>query len=185
MAREGLRDIGLGAGLIVVGVTIASTFWGAFWTSTYSRLRDDLNRTQAQLLNVQSEYAAYRGRNPESRTQSAAPVPPPSQTQALTGGTPAAGSSQTGSEDKRIEAGSTQTFFGEDLSISVVGMSFEGNPLRDKVTAILGSPGLPNQNLDRQDVGYVVRYKGRGTFEIRIVAADTFGAEFRVTRIQP
>lgn len=153
-------------------------------TPTEDRLRDELSRVRTELLMVQSEYAAYRGRNPEAKAQGSPIASPPSPAQP-TASSPGPVSAQDNIEDKTIGAGSTQTFFGGSVSISVLGISFEGDPLRNKVTAVVGSPGLPNQKVDRQDVGYVMRFKARDTYEIRVVRAQTFDAEFRVGRIQP
>lgn len=83
-----------------------------------------------------------------------------------------------------MQEGVTETLFNGDLSISLIAISFEGDPLRHKVIATVGSPGYPNLEIERKDVGYVTTYNGSGTFEIRITRITTFSAEFMVTRIE-
>ncbi len=75
---------------------------------------------------------------------------------------------------------STASLFDGKVFVSLVGISFEGSPLRHKVMAALGSPGKQNMILDKVDVGYVATFEG---YEVRVTASDTFTASFTITRL--
>jgi hypothetical protein len=85
------------------------------------------------------------------------------------------------SERFEILAGTTATAFGGDISISLVGINFGGNPLRHMATASIGAPGQKSKVLDQVDVGTSVIYNG---FEIRVISTGTFGAIFLVARLK-
>ncbi len=84
-----------------------------------------------------------------------------------------------------VHSGNTEKVFGGELFISLVGTSFEGTPLRDKVVASVSAPGFPSVSIDKQDVGYTTIYSAKAKFEIRITSASTFTADFLVTRLDP
>ena len=102
-------------------------------------------------------------------------------------------SSSTGSpiakskeEDKnpRVSLYQSQSadLFDGQLSISLVGVKFEGDPLRHRVIAIFGSPGKERKTVDTVDVGFSTQYNG---FEIVVVSAGTMTATFRARRLDP
>ena len=65
-----------------------------------------------------------------------------------------------------------------EVVISVIGIAYEGNPLRHKVTFAVGGPGAPTTTYTKQDVGATVRVK---QFEVRLLSADTFDVSFMIT----
>jgi hypothetical protein len=58
-----------------------------------------------------------------------------------------------------LRAGSSGTAGDGQLVISVVGIAFEGDPLRYKVTFAVGGPGAQTTTYAKQDVGATVRWK--------------------------
>jgi hypothetical protein len=83
-------------------------------------------------------------------------------------------------EAKTIEPGKSGSFVGGKIVVSVIGISFEGEPLRDRVTArVSESPGTKSLVLRNKDVGSTVRFLGR--YEFRVTAISTFDATFSVT----
>ena len=79
-----------------------------------------------------------------------------------------------------LRTGETAQLFGGKIAISVVGIKFEGDPLRHKVIGVIGSPGKQNKPMELVDVGFAAVYEGH---EIRLVGSDTFTATFLVTRV--
>lgn len=87
---------------------------------------------------------------------------------------------ETNSESFSLRAGETARPFNGKIAVSLVGIKFDGDPLRYKIFATIGAPGKENKSLDKADVGYAVVFEG---YEVRVVASDTFSATFLVTRI--
>jgi hypothetical protein len=83
-------------------------------------------------------------------------------------------------ERSKIDNKSTNSFFDGKIFVSLVGISYEGDPIRHKVVATIGAPGKPSVTLDKVDVGSVTFFEG---YEIRLVASDTFTATFVVTHL--
>ncbi|ATN93574.1 hypothetical protein VW6S_22 [Pseudomonas phage VW-6S] len=83
-------------------------------------------------------------------------------------------------EVSQIDTQSTSSFFDGKVFVSLVGISYEGNPTRHKVVATIGAPGKQSVTLEKVDVGSVTVFEG---YEIRLVASDTFTATFSVTRL--
>lgn len=93
---------------------------------------------------------------------------------------PATQSSTPSFELSKLDTQTTSSLFGGKVFISLVGLSYEGNPPRHKVVATIGAPGKQNFTLEKVDVGYVTVFEG---YEIRLVASDTFTATFAVTHL--
>jgi hypothetical protein len=83
-------------------------------------------------------------------------------------------------EESILRVGQSTEFFADKLSISLVGMAFEGNPQRYKSIMVIGSVGKANLNLDKVDVGYAVEYEN---FEVRVLATDSLTSRVRVTKL--
>lgn len=83
-------------------------------------------------------------------------------------------------EETILQIGQTTDFFDGKLSISLVGMVFEGAPQRYKSIAVIGSVGKANLNLDKVDVGYTAKFD---SFEVRVLATDSLSSRVRVTRL--
>lgn len=87
----------------------------------------------------------------------------------------------TSTERVILQKGQSTGPFNGKLIVSLVGTSYEGNPLRYKVIATVGSPGKDNKSLEKVDVGFAVLFQG---YEVRVIASDTFSATFLVTRVE-
>jgi len=81
-----------------------------------------------------------------------------------------------------LKTGETISPFDGKIYISLVGISYQGVPLRHVVSATIGSTGKPSKALDSIDVGFSVVYEG---YEVRVVASDTFTGTFLLTKLQP
>jgi hypothetical protein len=168
-------------GFLAFGATMATIFWSSSNTNLQTDLRrsqDELTKARAELAEVKTEYAQYRGENQETKTEIR-------NENLSTNMASSQNNVPTNALDKvlvKIPTGQSGSFFNGDLLISLIENAFEGNPLRHKVIAVVGSPGYPNLKIDRKDIGYTVTFNGRATYDIRIVATDTFSATFLVTR---
>jgi hypothetical protein len=88
----------------------------------------------------------------------------------------------TGTETKSISEDDSQAFFGGEVLISVIGISFEGEPLRHRVTArVAESPGTRSIMFRNEEVGALRRFVRR--YEIRVRSIDTSDATFSVTKL--
>jgi hypothetical protein len=172
-------------GFLGLGATIASLIW----SSAYAKLQVDLRHAQdevvqanAELSAVKSEYAQYQAQA-ESSPQAAGPeanVDSPEVTGSEGTGSPM----DKGAMEVTVSTEGTKALFGGDLLISLVQTSFEGDPLRHKAIATVGSPGYPSAKIDRGDVGYELVYDGKGgKYAVRLASASTFSATFLVTRL--
>gem|GEM_PF-6267733 len=81
-----------------------------------------------------------------------------------------------------IKEGNSEPVFGGEVTISVIGISFEGEPLRHKVTAAIGCGNQKIINISKKDIGSVTTCKVKAVYTIRLISADTFYAGFRVDR---
>lgn len=67
----------------------------------------------------------------------------------------------------------------KQVVVSVVAIDFGGEPLRDRVTFVVGGSGIANRTYPLADVGKVCT---AGKYEIRLTRADAVEATFVVTR---
>jgi hypothetical protein len=79
-----------------------------------------------------------------------------------------------------LSSENTAQLFDGQLFLTLQAISFEGNPLRHRVFATVGTPGKPNKDIVGVDSGFAMVYEG---FEIRVTETDTFNAKFLVTRL--
>jgi hypothetical protein len=87
-----------------------------------------------------------------------------------------------GVETLHIEAQQSATAFGSELTVSVIGLTFEGDPLRNRVSFTVNDIKRDlSRTYQKQDVGAVVKV---GDFTVLVKAADTFSATFEI-RKQP
>jgi hypothetical protein len=84
------------------------------------------------------------------------------------------------SEDVNIDEGHTVGALNNSVFISVVGIRFEGNPLRNRVSFRVALAGSQPTLYVKKDVGEVVK---QGRFLIRIIDAGVSSARFRVDEI--
>lgn len=78
----------------------------------------------------------------------------------------------------RVDTGRTASLFDGSVKVSVIGISFEGDPLRHKVTAKIDGFNM-SKSLDKADVGTLVIFQdGQLIYEVRLHEIDTFTAEF-------
>ncbi len=183
-----LRGIGAFAFLVTIfmaGFGISSANWSSSNATLQNDLRhtqEDLSKARQELSDVKSEYAVFREKNAsaastlvakDSSTEKSSVVKAPGDfTSVQTAETVTVGTEKTGYA------------FDNTISISLAATPFEGDPLRHKVIATIGSSGLPSLTIDRKDVGYTTTYKAKDSYEILVTAADTFSAQFRVSKLQ-
>lgn len=181
-----LKDLGAFAFLITVfmaGVGLSSLNWSSSYTLLQNDLRhsqEDLTRTGMELAQVKSEYAVFREKSMSFNNSN--------QEKGLNlnlSETKLDSSIQNKRTFESISLGTENTgyLFNREIFISLVATTFEGDPLRHKVIATVGSPGYETIKIDRKDVGYVVRYKANDIYEILVTEANTFSAEFQVLKI--
>lgn len=70
----------------------------------------------------------------------------------------------------------TKTALEGQVSVSLIGISFEGNPLHHRASFRVRTPA-GSGTYERRDVGQIVTFPG---YEIRLIKVDTFHAEFEV-----
>jgi hypothetical protein len=103
-------------------------------------------------------------------------------------------------QSETIPENASGTLFDRDLIITVVSSDYQyenGVPIY-RVIAVIGSPGQPNHRIEGEEVGYSTTYTITRTvtiayptytvtksvireYEVRIIGADLFSAEFFVT----
>ncbi|MBK8112872.1 MAG: hypothetical protein IPK46_22525 [Saprospiraceae bacterium] len=86
-------------------------------------------------------------------------------------------------EEHTISSETSYSFFSGDLTISLVGIAFEGDPLLHRVVANVSSPNGQVVKIDRLDIGNVITYKSKNTYKIIILSAETFSATFQVVKL--
>jgi hypothetical protein len=167
--------------LFMAGFTISTSFWSSSNATLQNDLQhsqDELSKAIRELADLKSEYAAFRQRGitGNSRPGAGNQILPPSE-----GGTQA----PTGQDYEMISVATEETSYGfrGEIFISLAAIAFEGEPLRHKVIATVGSPGLPSLTIDRKEVGFTTRFKAKDDFSIVVTEADTFSAQFLVTKI--
>lgn len=82
---------------------------------------------------------------------------------------------QIGEQLGNVEVGNTVLLFDGNVRISLIGISFEGDPLRHKVTAVVEALG----KIEKVDVGQIIVFKGQEiAYEVRVFSVGTFLAQF-------
>ena len=185
--RTLLKAIGAFAFLVTVfmaGFAISSSYWASSNAALQSDLRhaqEGLSNAKQELADVKSEYAIFRQKSGFS--ESGAPVKEVRDTKPAR--TDLTLDSQNGRASETISVGTEHTAyaFNGQIFVALAATPFEGDPLRHKVIATVGSPGFPSITLARKDVGFSTTYKAKDNFEVMVTAASTFSAEFRVTKL--
>jgi len=78
----------------------------------------------------------------------------------------------------RVDPDKTGKLFGGAVRVSVIGISFEGDPLRHKVTAKVEGFNK-SQFFEKADVGTMLSFQdGNLVYEVRLHEVSTFTAEF-------
>lgn len=167
--------------VFVAGFTISTGFWSSSNATLQNDLRrskDELAKANQELADLKSEYALFRQRSITggSRPGVGNQLAPPSGE----GTQPPAGQDY---EMIPVATEQTSSGFNGEIFISLAGIAFEGEPLRHKVIATVGSPGFPSLTVDHKDVGFTATFKAKDRFSILVASVDTFSARFRVTRI--
>jgi len=68
-----------------------------------------------------------------------------------------------------------------DIIVTLISESFEGDPLRFRVTAVVNSPTLGESRIENEEVGYVFTYGNK--YRIMIYETVSLDVTFRVTPI--
>jgi hypothetical protein len=83
-------------------------------------------------------------------------------------------------EKVSLQRGQSAEVFAGQLNIALITIPFEGEPLRHRVVASIGSVGKETKTLDKVDVGYALKY---GDYEVRVLSAETFTVVFQVSKL--
>lgn len=150
------------------------------WTSLHAQLQNDLRHAQEDATKARAELGAAKTEFVQLKAASINAAQPGSP---LKDGAGAKADANLNEITINIPRAKSVTLFDGKLLISLIATPYEGDPLRHTVVATIGSPGHPNLDIDRKDVGYVTEYKASDTFRIRITEASTFDATFLATRV--
>lgn len=181
---EYIKQIGAFAILITsfaLGLTIAGAFWSSAVSVLNSQLniaREETNRATQELMQVKADYLTYRNNiKPDNRTIldtiQLTKTNQDDKTLKLVSSV----------EEKSILVETSDSFFNGDVTISLIAIAFEGDPLRHKVLANISSTNGQVIKVDKQDIGSVVIYKTKNLYKITILSAETFSASFQVAKI--
>ncbi len=136
----------------------------------YTRFRSALQKEVLATERVPDAKApGLRGAEQETPTRSEIPT-----------ATPPAHERSSRPEILSLREGTSGTTADGNVILSVIGVSFEGDPLRHKVTFAVGRPGGKTVTYSKQDVGVSLRSTN---MEVRLSAASTFEATFMITKI--
>jgi len=184
--------------LFMAGWTISANLW----SSSNATLQTDLSHTRDELLRAKDEaaqaqqalavskadFSSKLSRSFESVSNADLSTEPShfASSGGVSGGL--AGVSNFGSITQQVvsvSAGQTESLFGGEIFISLVGTTFTtaADPIRHTVNASIGSAGFPNVLIEQQNVGFVTNYTAKNKFEVRVSSANTFAASFIVTRL--
>lgn len=173
-------------GVIITAFSLGFALSGTYWNSAITVLNSDLytareetNRVRQELLQVKSDYLTYRGATPNELSEINIDTPMSSTTSVDTKPT----SFTDLTEERSISTETSYSFFNGDLTISLVGLAFEGDPLRHRIVANISSPHGEVVKIDRKDIGNVITYKAKSIYKITILGAETFSAKFRVDKL--
>lgn len=138
----------------VLGATIA-TF---YWLRSIGAIQKQLTVVEEELAVIKAEYQQYR----EQKLRAAQNVLI-EQTVIV-----------------KVPIGTTATILGESLSISVI--TTEESNSGYKTTAILKSPGSPDQEIRHANIGSITTYTTeKSDFNIVVLEANSFLATFLIT----
>ena len=165
--------------VFAIGVAVA----GAIWSSTIADLNNQLGYSRIELKNsteeldqVKSDYLTYKTLHEDNSVGS--PISQPGNLPTR----PLDTLSKPGkTEIQTIDTEKSYTFFGGDLTISLIAVPFGGNPLRYTVVANISSPTGKVTKIDNQDIGSVFNYSGKKNYKITILEVETFSATFKVS----
>jgi len=167
-------------GILITFFAIGLAIAGAFWSSTVADLNNQLNQNRTELKNktdelnqTKNDYLTYKVLNEDNKTiKTNNPTSSPIETIKKNG---------EKIETVTINTEKSHSFFGGELTISLVATPFEGSPLRHKVIANISSPSGSVVKISNKDIGTVISYNGKTKFKITILEAETFSATFQVT----
>lgn len=78
-----------------------------------------------------------------------------------------------------LRSGSTEIAFDRAVIASLIGTTFEGSPLRHKVTMTIGINGKDSKSFEKVDVGFTTVFNG---YQIRILSSGTDIATLSVSK---
>src|SRR6185437_1901979 len=138
-------------------------------------------------------FTHWHGSESELSQRDAAPSPTPTVTlepaatptptpvrPVLSTPTPVIVPMEPSAESVAIPAESSKVVMDGALLISVVGISFEGNPLRHTVTFTVSAHGRRPIKVAHQNTGDAVRI---GNYVVTLTGADSFNAHFRIGQL--
>ncbi|SEO78435.1 hypothetical protein [Propionispora vibrioides] len=154
----------------IIGIVLLTgTPWWWNWFFGSKPVKEEQNRPVAiqSIVNQPSQpnpsnQPTVTPTNPINSTNSIPPKPVPKKKEEIV----------------MVNRGTTGTLFDGAVRVSVIGISFEGSPLRDKVSAKIDGFGL-SEVIEKADVGTLVTLKkGETAYEVRLHSVSTSNAEF-------
>jgi hypothetical protein len=91
----------------------------------------------------------------------------------------AVGDDPVQSETVTLDAGTSADAMNKKMFVSLVAIDFGGEPLRNRVTFVVGGRGIPSKTYALADVGKTCI---AGPYQLRVATADTFKASFVITK---
>lgn len=144
---------------------------------------DDLRRKAetAESENTLLKRQLFAAPNASSSTQAVtepdgAPQPP---AQASKADVTQAVSAQSSTQEATVSAGSSASLFGGSVTVSVIAIPFEADPLRHRVIGTVTAQGVHPSAFEHADVGATVDLGG---YTVQIVSVGYDTATFRATR---
>jgi hypothetical protein len=177
--------------IAIAGIAVAAVVGlvAAWWNHNRSQLP---NANAAQTKTTQtSEHSLPPTESPTPLTLPTRPPtelpfqlpklsPTPNSSRTQSSSTPSAELKASGSETIALETNETKSAFNGEVLVSLIGVSYGGDPPTYEVTAIFGGPGSQNLRVEQQAIGSVAHFK---YFEIRVISANRSGATFLVTNL--
>lgn len=161
-------------GILLSVFSFGFSLAGAWWASTISTLNHELSATRTELNSVQQELDAVKQDYQEYINDNDV---------IDVGDTLHSKDSVVGTITQKIEVQGTESFFNNEVSISLVAIPFQGDPERHMVVAnVISSDGSALEIKDK-DVGASVEFGKTKKYRITITEIETFSATFMVTQL--
>lgn len=163
-------------GILLSVFSFGFSLAGAWWSSTISNLNMELTNTRTLLIKTQEELSAVKQDYMEFITESSEPGFENRDSVALA-------DTSDGNLSITIDVQTSESFFNNDLTISLVAIPFEGDPERHMVVAnVTGNDGSVLE-LKNKDVGTTFEFGKNTKYQITITEIATFSATFSIRKI--
>jgi hypothetical protein len=162
-------------GILLSVFSFGFSLAGAWWSSTISNLNMELTNTRTLLNKTQEELSAVKQDYMEFISES--DVPGFEMRDSIS-----KADTTDGNISRTIDLQKTESFFNDDLTISLVAIPFEGDPQRHMVVANITSEDGSVLELKNKDVGTSFEFGKKTKYQITITEIETFSATFAIRR---